>query len=86
MFSNEKEKNLAQHIANNLNSGISRKAFCEEMSREHRFLQYEFTNMCLWWLEKCREMYNEGNYDGRNEYACKAGKILMDYYDSPSRP
>ena len=50
------------------------------MSREHRQLQYDFTNMCLAWLDECRKMYEEKHYDGRNEYACKIGKILMDYF------
>ena len=81
MYNIEKEKDLVENITNNLNSGISNKAFCEAMSREHRYLQMEFTNLCIWWLEKCRDMYEAGNYDGRNEYACKAGKILMDFYD-----
>ena len=81
MYDGQKEKQLVTHITDNLNSGISNKLFCESMSREHRYLQSEFTNLCLWWLEKCRDMYNEGNYDGRNEYACKAGKMLMDFYN-----
>ena len=81
MYNNEKEKNLVKTITDNLNTGISNKEFCDAMSREHRSLQYGFTNLCLWWLEKCRDMYDEGRYDGRNEYSCKAGKILMDYYD-----
>ena len=81
MYDNEKEKRLASTITDALNPGINKRAFCEAMSREHRFLQQEFTTLCIWWLEKCRDMYEEGNYDGRNIYSCKAGKILMDYYD-----
>lgn len=81
MYDDKKEKNLVKTITDNLNSGINNKAFCEAMSHEHRTLQYDFTNLCLWWLEKCRDMYEEGNYDGRNVYACSTGKFLMDYYD-----
>jgi hypothetical protein len=81
MYNNEKEKKLVEYITDNLNSGVSLKEFCEAMSHEHRTLQGDFTNLCIWWLEKCRDMYEEGNYDGRNVYGCKAGKILMDYYD-----
>ena len=77
----EKEKQLAQTITDALNTGVGRDAFCEAMSREHRFLQGDFTNLCLWWLEKCREMYEQGNYDGRNVYACKVGKLLTDYLE-----
>ena len=81
MYNNKKEKNLASTITDNLNSGISCKAFCEAMSREHRYLQDDFTNLCIWWLEKCRDMYEEGNYDDRNKHGCKVGKILIDYYE-----
>lgn len=81
MYNGDKEKKLVEHILDNLNSGISFKEFCEAMSKEHRSLQQEFSELCFWWLEKCREMYEQGNYDGRNVYGCKAGKMLMDFYD-----
>ena len=84
MYKN-KEKELATHITDELNGLFNNKEFCEAMSREHRFLQYEFTNLCLDWLNKCREMYEAGRYDGRNELACKTGKILMDYLDKRNR-
>ena len=77
----EKEKQLAIHISNEINCIFDRNAFVEQMSREHRTLQSEFTSLCLEWLFKCREMYEADNYDGRNEYSCKAGKILMDYFE-----
>lgn len=77
-----KERQLATTITDAINGCFDHKVFCESMSREHRYLQYEFTNLCLNWLAQCRKMYNEGNYDGRNEYACKMGKELWDYIDS----
>ena len=77
-----KEKQLATIITDAINGSFDHKVFCESMSREHRYLQYEFTNLCLNWLAQCRKMYNDGNYDGRNEYACKMGKELWDYIDS----
>ena len=54
-------------------------AACEAMSREHRYLQGEFTELCIWWLEKCAEMYEQGNYDGRNKYACQVGKQITEF-------
>lgn len=78
----EKEKQLATTITDALNGMFNSKKFCEAMSREHRALQSDFTNLCLNWLEQCRKMYNEGNYDGRNEHACLMGKALWDYIDS----
>lgn len=78
----EKEKQLAVHITNEINCIFDRKAFVEQMSREHRTLQSDFTTLCLEWLLKCREMYKEGNYDGRNEHSCRTGKVLMDYLEN----
>ena len=48
MYDNEKEKHLASTITDALNPGINKKAFCEAMSHEHRFLQQEFTTLCIW--------------------------------------
>lgn len=76
-----KEKQLATHITNEINCIFDYKAFAEQMSREHRTLQSEFTTLCLEWLLKCREMYEADNYDGRNEHSCKTGKVLMDYLE-----
>lgn len=77
-----KEKQLAITITDAINGMFDPKIFCEAMSREHRTLQHDFTNLCLNWLDQCRKMYNEGNYDGRNEHACLMGKTLWDYIDS----
>lgn len=77
----EKEKQLAIHITNTLNGSFDNKKFVERMSIEHRTLQSEFTSLCLDWLLKCREMYEEDRYDGRNEHACRSGKVLMDYLE-----
>ena len=76
-----KEKQLATHITNEINCIFDYKAFVEQMSREHRTLQADFTTLCLEWLLKCREMYESDNFDGRNMYACKTGKVLMDYLE-----
>ena len=77
-----KERQLATTITDAINGSFDRKAFCEAMSKEHRALQYDFTNLCLEWLKQCREMHNEGRYDGRNEHACLMGKAIWDYIDS----
>ena len=76
-----KEEGLAIHIANEINCIFDYKAFAEQMSREHRTLQSDFTTLCLEWLRKCREMYEADNYDGRNEHSCCTGKVLMDYLE-----
>ena len=76
-----KEKQLVTHITNEINCIFNYKAFVEQMSREHRTLQSDFTTLCLEWLLKCREMYEAENFDGRNEHSCKTGKVLMDYLE-----
>lgn len=76
-----KEKQLATHITNEINCIFDYKAFVEQMSREHRTLQSDFTTLCLEWLLKCRDMYEAETFDGRNEHACRTGKILMDYLE-----
>ena len=78
----QKEKQLATHITNEINCIFDYKAFVEQMSCEHKTLQSDFTTLCLEWLLKCREMYEEDRYDGRNEHACRTGKVLMDYLDN----
>jgi hypothetical protein len=75
----EKEKQLASTITDALNGRFSKKEFCEAMSREHRYLQDDFTVLCVWWFEKLAEMYNEGNYDDRNKYACQLGKQITEF-------
>lgn len=74
-----KEKELAGVITDAINGCFSKKKFCEAMGREHRYLQYEFTEMCVWWFEKLAEMYEQGNYDGRNEHACELGKKITEF-------
>jgi len=62
----EKTKELVQDITDYLNTFNSReKEFCEEMSREHRTLQQNFTRLCLQWIEHCASP--EYRTDGRNE-------------------
>lgn len=74
-----KEKQLAGTITDALNGRFSKKEFCDNMSREHRYLQGEFTELCIWWLEKCAEMYETNNYDGRNKYGCEVGKQITEF-------
>lgn len=81
----EKEKQLAITITDAINSAFDYKKFVEQMSREHRTLQADFTTLCLEWLLKCREMFEDDNYDGRNKYACQTGKVLMDYIEKGGR-
>lgn len=75
----EKEKQLAGIITDAMNGRFSKKEFCDAMSREHRYLQGEFTELCIWWFEKCAEMYEQGNYDDRNKYGCVVGNQITKF-------
>lgn len=79
MYNNEKEKHLAETITDALNGRFSKKEFCNAMSKEHRYLQSEFSELCIWWFEKLTEMYEQKNYDGRNEMACELGKKITEF-------
>ena len=81
MNNTEKEKQLAGAITDAINGRFSKKAFCEAMSREHRTLQDEFTELCIWWFKKLAEMYEQGNYDERNRCGCELGKEFTEWYN-----
>lgn len=75
----DKENRLAEQITDALNGRFSKADFCNAMSKEHRFLQYEFTELCVWWFEKLAEMHDAENYDDRNKYACQLGKQITEF-------
>lgn len=52
------------------------KVFCKEMAREHRYLQNEFTGLCIEWLRTCAS--KDYYYDGRNEFSYKVAKDILD--------
>lgn len=79
MYYADKEKKLVNTITDVINGKFSKKEFCKAMSREHRYLQGEFTELCVWWFEKLAEMYEQENYDERNKYACQLGKQITEF-------
>ena len=81
MREKSKEAQLAITITDAINGSFDMKKFCEQMSIEHRTLQSDFTTLCLQWFMKCREMYENDRYDGRNEHSCRTGKVLIDYLE-----
>lgn len=70
-------KELVQDITDYLNSFNNKgQEFCEEMSREHRTLQQNFTRLCLQWIEHCASV--EYRTDGRNEGSQKIARELLE--------
>lgn len=47
------------------------------MCREHRYLQSEMFFVCMAYIRKMAENYDNGNYDLRNKYACKTAKQMI---------
>ena len=71
-------KETVQSISLGLNNGsLKPKPFIEEMKKEHRYLQGEFMNLIVLYLEDCAS-WTESQYDGRNEFNHKAAKVMID--------
>lgn len=50
----------------------------ELMAREHRYLQSELFFVCLAYIRKLAENYDNDCYDLRNEYACRTAKQMIE--------
>jgi len=48
----------------------------------HRYLCNEFFKIAINFIQHMSDNYDEGSYDGRNEYACKASKKITDLMKS----
>lgn len=64
----------------------SKKKVAELMCREHRYLQNEMFKVCLKYIEQLAENCENGRYDGRNEYAAKTSKKIIDYFKEIDYP
>ncbi len=65
----DNEKELVRNLFNDgiNHMSFSRENFCEEALKEHRYLQNEFTLLCIEWLKTCAR--DDYRYDERNEYS-----------------
>lgn len=64
----------------------SKENVAEKMSLEHRYLQSEMFKVCMEYIVKLAKNCERGYYDGRNEYACKTAKIIIDHLDEIDYP
>lgn len=71
-----KSEVIVKQVSEYLNGSAKFKEFCEEMCREHRYLQNEFTLLCIEWLRTCAS----DNYgmDGRNEGSHRFALMLKE--------
>ena len=56
----------------------SREKVAEKMSHEHRYLQQEMFKVCLSYIQKLAKDYENGAFDGRNEWACKTSSMIVE--------
>ena len=70
-------KEVVNNVTDYLNSFSNKnKEFIQEMNREHRTLQQNFTKLCMVWLENCAS--EEYRFDGRNEASHKISKEMVE--------
>ena len=50
----------------------------ELMAKDHRYLQSEMFKVLLEYAKVLADNYENGWYDGRNEWACTAAKYMLD--------
>lgn len=50
----------------------------ERMCTEHRYLQQVMFKVCLEYIKKLAENYNNGYYDGRNEWSCQTSSMIVE--------
>ena len=72
----EKSEKIVKELSDYINGTCRPNEFCNAMSREHRYLQNEFTLLCIEWLRTCGS--DKYRYDGRNEGSHNFGKMLID--------
>ena len=64
----------------------SRKHVAEVMCNEHRWIQNEMFKVCLEYIKKLAENYEDGRFDGRNQYAAETSKKIIDYFKEIDYP
>ena len=87
---NEGEDNddvFARFFGNFVNGKChSKKKVAERMCREHRYLQNEMFKVCLEYIKQLAKNFDNGFYDGRNEYACETSKKIINYFNEIDYP
>ena len=77
METTTQSKEVVNNVTDYLNSFSNKnKEFIQEMNREHRTLQQNFTKLCMEWLENCAS--EEYRFDGRNEASHKISKEMVE--------
>jgi len=71
----DKELNLCELVSNGINDlTFNSENFCGHMSKEHRAIQQDFTDLCITWLKVCAG--KNYPFDSRNAYSHYFAKAL----------
>lgn len=73
-------KEVAETVSNFVNVAFEseKEEFVDAVVTDHKTLQEDMFGMFLGCIDKWSEMAKQGNYDARNEYACRMSKIMID--------
>lgn len=78
---------FARQFGNFVNGKMcSYKKVGELMCREHRWLQNEMFKVFLAYVKKLAENYENGCFDGRNEYAAMTSSKIIEYFKRINYP
>ena len=79
----KKGQEVADTLSDFVNSAMldDKDEFVQAITSDHRALQQDNFSMMLKCIEKWSRDYEAGNYDARNERACKASKMMMDVFE-----
>ena len=70
-------KQNANEVSNMLNSlGFVPELFCEEMKKDHRTIQQNFTRLCFEWIKTCAS--DDYAHDERNRASHVKCKAIVD--------
>lgn len=70
----KRAQNTVSDVLNNF--GFNPELFCEEMAKDHRTLQQNFTRLCFAWIKKCAE--EDYRHDERNRASHVKCKEIVD--------
>lgn len=77
---------FARFFGNFVNGRLrSSKKVAERMCTEHRYLQQEMFKVCLEYIKKLAENYNNGYFDGRNEWSCETSNLIVNAMEKIGR-
>ena len=70
-------------VADNISEMVNKTSFNPiqvgvEMTTDHRYLINEFFKATLHFMGQLKRDYEQDKFDGRNEFACKCSKIMID--------